>query len=165
MSNPFEFPHPELPDDRRLLETILGRSAAIAETDEILTPKIQRIEYSSEWLQCMLKIANNAWRATTKMTDAFSGEVKEEFKGIAKPIEGILRGLRELGFEIKDHTDAPYDEGQCLKVIVSEPTFGISKPKVKETYKPTVYFKSNILQHGEIVVAVPFTENSNTPQS
>ena len=159
MSDPFKIPHAELPDGKGAFEAIMRLSAAITEGNEISAPKIQHIECSPEWQQGMLKIANNAWRAMTKMTDTFSGEVKEEFQGVAKPVDGILRGLKEMGFTIKDHTGDPYDEGQFLKVVAAEPTAGISRANVKETFKPTISFNSKILQPGEIIVAIPLTEN------
>ena len=166
MSDPFKIPHVELPDEKigNIMQLL---HAAITEGTATSAPQSQRIECSAEWQKGMLKIANNAWRAMAKMTDTFSGEVKEEFQGIAKPIEGILRGLNEMGFEIKGHTGDPYDEGQFLKVIAAEPKPGISRAYVKETFKPTISFNFKILQPGEIFVETPLAEkiDLHTPKS
>ncbi|MCX6968367.1 MAG: hypothetical protein NTZ46_11445 [Verrucomicrobia bacterium] len=162
MSDPFKIPHAELPDERKPSEAIIRiLHGAVSEGIEISLPQIHPVECSAEWQQGMLKIANNAWRAMTKMIDKFSGEVKEEFQGVAKPVDGILRGLKELGFTIKGHTGDPYDEGMFLKVIAAEPTAGISRARVKETFKPTIRYNSKILQPGEIILEIPLAEKTD----
>ena len=93
-----------------------------------------------------------------------TGEPREENKRVFRHIEAIERSLAEMGFEIKDHTNDTYDQGQALKVVATETQIGISRPRVKETLLPTIFFESRIVQHGEVVVAVPNTEGQ-LPQS
>lgn len=164
MSDPFKIPHAEFPDERRLLAAITQLHTTLAESagKEISAPvqRIERVEVSGHLLKGLIGLATNAWRAKTKMIDGHSKEVREELKGVHRHIEAIWRNLNELELEIKDHTGDPYDEGQPMKVIASEPTVGITKAVVKETLLPTIYFKFQIVQHGEIVVAAPATSNT-----
>ena len=161
--NTFKIPHVELPDEKRLVEAIMQLQSTLVESagKEISAPiqRIERVEVSGHLLKGLIGLATNAWRARTKMIDGHSMEVREEMKGVHRHIEAIWRNLNELELEIKDHTGDPYDEGQPMKVIASESTVGISKAVVKETLLPTIYFKSQIVLHGEIVVAAPATSN------
>ena len=119
----------------------------------------------SQMLRFLLPIANNVWRAEKKTTDPLSKEPREEMKSVHRHIDAIRRTLQDMGLEIRDHTDDPYDTGQPMKVIASEPTVGIKGSLVKETLSPTIYLKSQIsqeskiVQHGEIIVAEPVEPN------
>jgi molecular chaperone GrpE (heat shock protein) len=103
----------------------------------------------------MASIATNAWKAKSKMVDAKSGEALEEMKRVYRHIEAILESFQEMGLEIKDHTDDAFDYGLPLKVVTTQPTPGITKERVIETIKPTIYWQNRIIQMGEVVIATP----------
>jgi molecular chaperone GrpE (heat shock protein) len=106
-------------------------------------------------VKSLAAIATNAWKAKAKMLDGTSGEVREEMKRVYRHVEGILESLQEIGIEIRDHTGDAFDYGLPLKVVTTQPTPGITKEKVIETIKPTVYWQKQIIQMGEVVVATP----------
>jgi hypothetical protein len=110
-------------------------------------------------LKCMATIATNAWKAKTKMLDSATGEVRDDMKRVYRHIEGIMDSLEEMGIEVKDHTGDTFDYGLLLKVVTTQPTPGITKEKVIETIKPTVYCqKTSIIQRGEVVIATPIQQ-------
>ena len=106
-------------------------------------------------MKTLAAIATNAWKAKAKMLDSASGEVREDMKRVYRHVESILESLHEMGIEIKDHTNEAFDYGLPLKVVTTQPTPGITKEKVIETIKPTVYWQKQIIQMGEVVVATP----------
>jgi hypothetical protein len=89
------------------------------------------------------------------MVSSDSGEVREEMKRAYRHVEGILESLHEMGIELKDHTGDSFDYGMPLKVVTTEPTQGITKERVTETIKPTVFWQKKIIQMGEVVIATP----------
>ena len=103
----------------------------------------------------VLAIATSAWRAKTKMVDSTTGEVRPEMARVHKDIERIYRHLEEIGFTIKSHTGEPYDDGQPMKVVTSQPRQDVTRKYVLETLLPTIYWNDRIFQHGEIEIAVP----------
>lgn len=107
-------------------------------------------------------IATQLWKAKSKMLDDATGEAFEESKSIYRHVEVSLRNLEDLGIEIKDHTDEPFDYGLPLKVVTTQPTPGLLKETVVETLRPTIYWKKSIIQMGEVVIATPMP-NQPTP--
>jgi hypothetical protein len=106
-------------------------------------------------VKAIADLATNAWKAKIKMIDNSSGEVREEMKRVYRPIEGMFASFQELGVEIKDHTGEIFDYGLPLKVVTTQPTPGITKERVIETLKPTIYWQEHIIQMGEVVIATP----------
>jgi hypothetical protein len=103
----------------------------------------------------MADIATNAWKARSKMLNGRSGEVREEMKRVFRHIEGIIETLKEMGLDIKDHTGDPFDYGLPLKVVTTQPEPGITKERVIETIKPSIYWQKRLIQMGEVVIATP----------
>lgn len=112
-------------------------------------------EQSKAVLKGMATVATNAWKAKSKMMEGSSGEVREEMKRVYRHVEGILEALHEMGIEIKDHTGDAFDYGLPLKVVTTQPMSGLTKEKIIETIKPTVYWQRQIIQMGEVVIATP----------
>lgn len=118
-------------------------------------------DQSKAMLKGMAAVATNAWKAKSKMMEETSGEVRDEMKRVYRHVEGILEALREMGVEIKDHTGDAFDYGLPLKVVTTQPTTGLTKEKIIETIKPTVYWQKHIIQMGEVVIATPAQSQEN----
>jgi hypothetical protein len=112
-----------------------------------------------EYRQALVSIATNVWRARTKMLDA-AGEVRDEMKRVNRHIEAIYRDLVEVGIVIRDHTGDAYDEGQPMEVVACRPTEGLHKKRVTETLLPSIFLNNQLLQNGEIEIAIPCTPDS-----
>jgi hypothetical protein len=106
-------------------------------------------------------IANSVWRAKSKMLDPTTGEPHDSMARVYKDIERIYRHLEDIGLRIRNHTGDPYDDGQPMKVVTSEPRPEATRKYVLTTLLPTIYWNDHIIQHGEIEIAVPpATSNS-----
>jgi hypothetical protein len=70
-------------------------------------------------------------------------------------VEAIWDALVDGGVEIIDHTDQPYIAGMKLKVHSWQPTPGLTQEMIAETTKPSVYLHGELIQLGEVHVAVP----------
>ena len=123
-------------------------------------PEIKPPETSGEWLKTILAMATNVWRIKSKIVDPVSHEVREELskedlKKLGRYVDAIFESLMEIGIEVKDRTGEPFDYGLPEKVITAQPRLGITKEIVVETFRPTIYLRSQIAQQGEIVIATP----------
>ena len=115
----------------------------------------------SNLVKGLAAIANSAWRAKTKMLDPTTGEPHEPMARVYKDIERIYRHLEDIGFRIRNHTGDPYDDGQPMKVVTSEPRPEATRKYVLTTLLPTIYWNDHIIQHGEIEIAVPPTAKNS----
>lgn len=106
----------------------------------------------------LVDIATQAWRARIKMLDAATGEIRDDMIRVNRHVESILGSLRTMGFELKDHTGDGFDYGQPLKVVGTQPEKGLQRETVLETLKPTIYWKGQIVQQGEVVVGTPMEQ-------
>jgi len=109
----------------------------------------------SSFVKGVAEAATNTWRAKIRMLDPVSGEVREEMRRVYRHVEAALEALTDLGIQLKDHTGEPFDYGSALKVITTQPTPGIERESVIETIRPTIYWKQQMIQIGEVVIATP----------
>jgi hypothetical protein len=114
---------------------------------------------SNEHIRFLAEIGTGLWRLRQKMVKPGTGQPLEEMRRAYRHFEATWDVLRQAGIEIQDHTGASYDPGMALKVITFEPTLGITREKVTETIKPTIYFKTQPIQVGEVIVGTPRTSS------
>jgi len=158
------------PDEsiRELAKTAFefGVKASSNQTADVAHP-------SAEQLKALISIANNFWRAKKRMSDAVTGDIREDMKRVHERIEAIRRSLVELGIvilyekephdeglpntgiKIRDHTRDVYDEGQPMQVVASKPTPGLDKKRVSETLLPSIFWNDRLIQNGQIEIATP----------
>jgi hypothetical protein len=111
----------------------------------------------------ILSLITNLWRTKSRIIDSPSNEPKEELKKedlkkIARYIESMIQSAKNMGFEIKDRTGESFSYGMTENVVASQPQEGITGEIIVETLKPTIYWKTQIAQQGEVVIATPITE-------
>jgi hypothetical protein len=152
-ADPFQLPTVELLDERQVLQTLAPILAAKP------TAPVDREATDADGADALSKalaaIATNAWKARSKMVNELSGEPREEMKRVYGHIQRILDSITELGLEIEDRTGEPFHYGLPLKVVTARPTPGIKREQVAETIKPTIYWRTRIIQIGEVVIATP----------
>ena len=102
-------------------------------------------------------LATNAWRLREKMREPGTDQPREEMRRVYRHVEAIWASLQQQGVEIRDPTGEIVPEGGVygLRVLASQPTPGITREKVLETIKPTIRFKNQVIQMGEVILAVP----------
>jgi hypothetical protein len=113
------------------------------------------IEPGSTEARSLAKIATSTWKAKTRLERASLAMIQGDMKRLAGDIDRIWQALMEMGIEIDDHKDKAFDYGSLLKVVTTQPMPGITKEKVIETFKPTVYWQKKIIQIGEVEIATP----------
>jgi hypothetical protein len=107
-------------------------------------------------------LATQIWRTKAKLVDTATGEPREEARKVYRHVEGALEALGQMGITLNDWLNQPYDPGLPVKVITFQPTTGIVRDTVVETVRPTVIWKDQLLQLGEVVVGIP--PNTEKPQ-
>jgi hypothetical protein len=155
MPDDFEFASPDRTDDQNLIEAEL-KASEIPLLREVAKG---RYEVPEHIVKSVANIATNIWKAKVKMLDTSSGEVREEMKRVYRHVEAAFEGLGEVGLEVQDHTGQAFDYGLPTKVITAQPTQGITRESVIETIKPTIYWRHQLIQVGEVVIATPATPN------
>jgi len=100
-------------------------------------------------------IGTGLWRLRTRMVDASTGEPPDHMRRAFRHAESILDALAEAGIRIQDHTGIDFDPGLSLKVLAYQPVSGVSRERVIETIKPTIYLHGERIQMGEVIVGTP----------
>lgn len=106
-------------------------------------------------LGLMTQVGTGLWRLRNKMVEAATGRPREEIRRAYRHLESVWDAMVEAGFDIQDHTGAPFDSGLSLKVIAFQPMAGMVREQVIETIKPTIYFNRERIQMGEVIVGCP----------
>ena len=102
-------------------------------------------------------LGTNAWRLRQKMIEPGSDQPREEMRRVYRHVEAIWEALRQQGVEIRDPQGEVVPESGVygLKVLAAQPTAGITREFVHETIKPTIRYKDQVIQMGEVILAVP----------
>jgi len=108
-----------------------------------------------EDMRWVANVGTGLWRLRQKMLKPGTNEPLEETRRLYRYVESMWDALAQAGVEIHDHTQAVFDSGLSLKVVAFQPTAGFTREIVVETIKPTIYFKNERLQMGEVIVGTP----------
>lgn len=95
------------------------------------------------------------WKLRQKMFDVETGEVKEEFRQLARHVDTIAEALAELDINIQDHTGKLFDSGQSIEVLAIQQTEGILAETVLETVRPTIYRGGRQILKGQVIIGTP----------
>jgi hypothetical protein len=115
--------------------------------------------------RALASIVTHAWKAQQRLKPRDpASEPTDEQRRLLRHIEAILDEANELGITIKDRVYEVFDYGLPEKVVASEPQAGLNKPVVKETIRPTISWRDQILVHGEVILAIP-VETPSSPAS
>lgn len=112
--------------------------------------------------QSLSALATHVWRAKGKLVDSETGEPKEETRRVYRHIEGALETFAQMNLTMNDWINQPYDPGLPVKVLTFQPTPGVMSDTVVEAVRPTVIWRDQLLQLGEVVVGIP--PNPENPQ-
>ncbi len=82
---------------------------------------------------------------------------EETIRSFCYHVKRLREVLTEAGLKIHDHTGERVPEsGSCeLRIAAFQPTAGVAQPVVLETIKPSIWYESQLIQRGEVIVAVP----------
>ncbi len=103
----------------------------------------------------LAQLATGLWRLRQKMVEPGTDRPQEEMRKAFRHFQSIWDLLTESGVQIQDHTNTPFDAGLSLKVLTYQPTPGLTRERVIETVKPSVYHDGRAIQMGEVIVGTP----------
>jgi hypothetical protein len=108
-----------------------------------------------ERVRMLADVGTGLWRLRQKMVRPGTSEPLDDMRRAYRHLESVWDTLAQSGLEIQDHTDTLFDSGLSLKVIAFQPTPGLGREMVIETIKPTIYYKGQSIQMGEVIVGTP----------
>lgn len=153
---------PELPVDTALAELQVLReqlaagasspaAAAVAPEAQAIIPAAlpENLKHS------LCALVTHVWRAKAKLVDSATGEPKEETRRAYRHVEAAIETFTQMELTMSDWIDQPYDPGLPVKVLTFQPMAGLMRDTVVEAVRPTVIWKDQLLQLGEVVVGIP----------
>jgi len=109
---------------------------------------------SEESIRFLSDLSLSLWRLEKKMFKPGTDQPLEEMSHAYSSLASIWNSLIQAGVTVRDHTGLLYDSGLPLIVTDYQEIVGISKPKIIETIKPTVYLQGNPIQYGDVIVGI-----------
>jgi hypothetical protein len=111
-------------------------------------------------------VGTSLWRLQQKMLQPGTQQPLEEMRRAYRYLESTLEALDRANIQIQDHTGQriPPDGVLNLKVLAYQSLVGITHHQVLETIKPSIYYKDQMIQMGEVIVSVP-EENGSHDQN
>jgi hypothetical protein len=141
-------PH-RLPDDIMEIWEIVSRPEAMAQQRD------QAALGTNEIHHLLANLATGLWRMKRNMTKPATDEPLDEVRKAYRHLVSTWDLLVQEGIEIKDFTNEPFSAGMMLKVISHEPTNGLSRETIIETVKPTIFYRGEPIQIGEVIIGIP----------
>lgn len=108
-----------------------------------------------EWSRLLADLATGIWRLKLRCLEPGTDRPREEMRRAYRDVEALWDALTQAGVKVQDHKDTAYDASLSLTVVAFQPTAGIDRERVIETIKPTVYYQSQRIQMGEVIVGTP----------
>jgi hypothetical protein len=127
---------------------------------QIETKPAQEAE-SKDLLLLVSDLATGLWRIDKKTASDHDDNDQDIMRSLRRHTESTLDALTTAKVEIRDHTGEKYVAGMALKVIAFQPTSSVKTEKIAETIKPSVFYKDQLIQRGEVIVEVPEMEQSD----
>jgi hypothetical protein len=118
-----------------------------------------------ESLRSYADLGTGWWRIWRKTLRPGTDRPLDEMKGIFSFVESLKDVLDEMGIQVIDHTGKEIQSGLSLEVLEYQEKPGITKERVSETVRPTVYYKSRLVQMGRVYVDSPMTATRSVSQS
>jgi hypothetical protein len=148
----FRIPEAPWPDDT---VTQLERIAEQI-TEHVSAEKSRGESQSSAGNKAFLaEVATGLWRLRQKMTHPGTSKPLDEMRRAYRHLESVWDALERDGVKIYDHTGEDFDAGRSIKVLAYQPTVGLTRERVTETIKPTIYVNDERVQMGEVIVGTP----------
>jgi len=159
----FRIPHASLsPEMLSLLEQLaLSLQPAGSSTKESAEPTAAYQELMSFMINLLSQVGTGLWRLKQKMVKPGTDEPLDEMRRAYRHLESTWDALVQAGVEIQDHTGQPVPESgiYALRAITYEHDPKLITEQVIETVKPSIYFRGQRIQMGEVVIGTPNPTN------
>lgn len=108
-------------------------------------------------------VGTGLWRLQQAMLQPGTEQPLEEMRRAYRHLQSTLDALDRANIQIQDHTGelVPEGGGLKLKILAYQPLAEITHKQVMETIKPTIYYKDQMIQMGEVIVSVPEETSSH----
>ena len=133
----------ELKEALQQLHAASGDSAVLGNTE------------MDQMVRILADIGTGLWRLKQRMLKPGTTRPLDEMSRAYRHLESTWDVLVSAGIEVIDHTDTPFEIGMQVKVLAFEPQQGISRDRIMETIKPSVYYRNQLVQMGDVFVATP----------
>lgn len=151
---------------QQLQERLSAPFAATAETAPApVSTTVAPTSLPDNLKQSLCSLVTHVWRAKGKLVDVATGEPKEETRRAYRHVEAALETFAQMDLTLSDWIDQPYDPGLPVKVLTFQPMSGIMRDTVVEAVRPTVIWKDQLLQLGEVVVGIPAQTENPQPET
>lgn len=106
------------------------------------------------------------WRLEKRLGLAKDGAGKVENSSVLDQLQRMKDIFKKQEIEIREYTGSFYNDGLSLKVLHVEEIDNVpaGKMQIIETIKPSVYFKGQVIFHGEVIVGKS-RENKKEPEN
>lgn len=146
----FRVPRPLLAPDQA------GWAAAVlaeAEVAEALAERARTPEGAGT--EALLGAAIGIWRAQRKLDQGAGPLSAADLRQVRRQVHASRQALADDGLEIQEHDGMPFDSGQSLEALVFQDEPGLDREIVLETVRPSVYFRGERIQMGQVIVGRP----------
>ncbi|MGW6907188.1 hypothetical protein [Streptomyces sp. NPDC054940] len=108
----------------------------------------------------LLGAAVGIWRALRKLDQGTGPLSAADLRQVRRQVHASRQALLDDGLEIQEHDGMPFDSGQSLEALVFQDEPGLDRETVLETVRPSVYFRGERIQMGQVVVGRPAPEQT-----
>ena len=139
--------------DKELFERHKASGCPLAKSSEVFAPSDMNIS-----LDLIKSIAVEMWRLEKRLVNS-KAAICEKTEVNGEPIFDQLQRIKDVlsKYEIVlvDHLGESYNDGMSSRPLHFEDDATLPKGSIKivEIVKPSVYFKKNLISHGEVIVA------------
>lgn len=151
----FRIPRPPLdPAQAEWVAAVLDEvAAAEALAEQARTPR-------GAGTDALLWAAVGIWRALRKLDRQTGSLSAADLRQVRRQVHASRQALADDGLEIQEHDGMPFDSGQSLEALVFQDEPGLDREVVLETVRPSVYFRGERIQMGQVIVGRPAPEHT-----
>ena len=103
----------------------------------------------------LTNIVTGVWKTHQRLIAMGADQPSSENRKLFRTIDSTLQTIKQSGVEVIDRTNEPYVNGMTEKVLTFQPIPELEKETIIETLKPSILYKGQLIQYGEIIVGQP----------
>jgi hypothetical protein len=106
-------------------------------------------------LTALVAVATGLWRVRKRLLESEGVELPPQLRLFPRHLEAAWGELAAAGIEVKDHTNERYVLGMAVNPVAFESSAEVTTERIIETLKPTVTYRSRLIQRADVIVARP----------
>lgn len=114
--------------------------------------------------EAIAQLATAVWRIQRSLKRLQSTAPTDDLRGLERHVNSCFDLFHEYGIEVRDDAGQKFTPGMALDVLAFQPLADISQDTIVETIRPSVLYQDELLQRGEVVVAVPLAREPTITQ-